>query len=271
MPQVGPADEVIVTDDGTVAQQVPPGVRWVRGPRRGPAANRNSGASRATGEWLVFLDDDCLPEAGWLAAYAAASAPGIDVIEGRTECPQPDRFAFDDIVENLNGGACWSCNLAVRRTIFEELRGFDEDFTEPCAEDMEFAWRMRQRGLVSVFAPEAVVTHPARRMGPRALLARTAAHRWILLYRLKTASAAGLGSSTFRAMADLIIREVLDSMRMIFHLRTRERNRIKQRTLALIWRCASLAFFLPYYLYWDFKYRRMLAQRQPAIALKPRL
>ena len=50
-----------------------PMVRWNEGPRRGPAANRNFGARVADGEWLIFLDDDCNPRPGFLAAYLKAN------------------------------------------------------------------------------------------------------------------------------------------------------------------------------------------------------
>ena len=40
-------------------------------------------------------------------------------MEGRTVCPMEDQFAPYELVENLVGGAFWSCNLAVRRTCFE--------------------------------------------------------------------------------------------------------------------------------------------------------
>jgi GT2 family glycosyltransferase len=229
----------------------------VQGPRRGPAANRNCGARRATGEWLVFLDDDCLPDAGWLAAYGQAATTDADVLEGQTVCPLEDAFAFYEIVENVDGGAFWSCNLAVRRVKFEELGGFDEEFTRACAEDMEFAWRMRQRGLRSDFVEQALVTHPPRPMGVRDLLNRTAAHRWILLYRLKTGLGPGLACSASRAVAALVSREVLDKLRMIYHLwRDGDRRRIKGRTLDVLWRCASLPLFFPYYAYWELEYRR---------------
>src|SRR5580692_11754168 len=68
--------EVIVSDDGKqvraeeLIQQKFPWVKYVRGPQVGPAANRNTGAKIASGEWLVFTDDDCVLDANWLAAYA---------------------------------------------------------------------------------------------------------------------------------------------------------------------------------------------------------
>ena len=255
MGQMGqPGDyEVIVSDDGRVGRSVAAGfegVEWTRGPRRGPAANRNCGARMASGDWLVFVDDDCLPEHGWLAAYEAAAEVGVDVMEGRTECPMEDRFGFDQIVENLDGGAYWSCNLAVRREKFEELGGFDEDFTEPCAEDMEFAWRMR--GLKSVFVEKATVMHPARRMGMSELLKRTAAHRWVLLYRLKTGQ--WVRGSMLRTVVALVGREYLDCLRMLFGLRRGGRR--KGRVLGAVWKLVSLAGFLPYYVYWEVRWHR---------------
>jgi GT2 family glycosyltransferase len=256
--------EIIVTDDSRTEtpQHAIQGIQWVRGPRRGPAANRNCGARHATGEWLIFLDDDCLPATGWLAAYEAAAAPALDVMEGMTECPEGDAFALREIVENPHGGALWSCNLAVRRAIFETLGGFDEDFTEACAEDMEFAHRLRAGGMHGVFARHAVVIHPARHFDPCRLLKRTAAHRWIILYRLKTGISPGLAASPVRAIADLVSREWLDSLRLFHHLgRSRNRRRFKQMTLEALWRFVSLPAFLPYYLFWELRYRGMLSRR----------
>src|ERR1700743_99135 len=57
--------EVIVADDGSksTAEELIRAeyawARWVAGPRRGPAANRNAGARNARGAWVLFLDDDC--------------------------------------------------------------------------------------------------------------------------------------------------------------------------------------------------------------------
>jgi GT2 family glycosyltransferase len=241
--------EIIISDDGRDSQPAPPGVRRLEGPRRGPAANRNHGARHASGEWLIFLDDDCLPEPGWLAAYATAARAEIDVLEGRTECPAPDRFAFDEVVENLEGGAYWSCNLAVRREVFLRLGGFDEDFTDAYGEDMELAWRMR--GLKREFVPGARVVHPVRRMNFYRLLRRTAGHRWMLLCRMKTE---GRTDGPAGAAARLIVREYLDALRLFRGL-GRERRRIKRRALEALWRWASLPWFLPYYLYWELRFR----------------
>ena len=70
--------EVIVTDDalaGSPDESLMAEFPWVRhlpGPQKGPASNRNNGARAAQGEWLIFLDDDCLPQTDFLLGYYEA-------------------------------------------------------------------------------------------------------------------------------------------------------------------------------------------------------
>jgi len=112
---------------------------------------------------LVFADDDIVPTAEWLASYAAASNRG-DVLEGRTTCeaglPSPRYHA----PENNDGGLLWSCNFAVRRTVFVKVAGFDEGFVYPHMEDADLRERLRAAGHAPAWVPEARVDHPPRRM-----------------------------------------------------------------------------------------------------------
>jgi succinoglycan biosynthesis protein ExoM len=63
----------------------PPFVRYVHEPRPGVAHARNRGVAEASGSHVVFIDDDELPEPGWLAAFAAMANRGVDAAFGAIE------------------------------------------------------------------------------------------------------------------------------------------------------------------------------------------
>jgi GT2 family glycosyltransferase len=161
---------VLVTDDGTqpsaqgLIDSAYPRVQWVQGPQRGPAANRNNGTRHAQGEWLVFTDDDCLPEPGWLAAFADVlkTNPEAQVLEGRTYVDRPRQSLAEVAPVNETGGYLWSCNFAVARHVFEQLGGFDERFPDAAMEDVDFRVRLIKAGYDFPFVPTAGVCHPWR-------------------------------------------------------------------------------------------------------------
>lgn len=180
--------EVIVTDDGrasTAEQMIRsryPWAQWVAGPRKGPAANRNSGAKHARGQWLAMTDDDCLPSPQWLQSFLSALSPGVDVLEGKTTCQAGIHSPLQEAPINLTGGNLWSCNFMIRAQLFRDIGGFDDSFPMPACEDMELNGRLRKRGHIPQFVPEAIVDHPPR---PRPLGWR-AGLRWesrVLLWR----------------------------------------------------------------------------------------
>jgi GT2 family glycosyltransferase len=167
---ISPSDyEVIVSDDGsrsTAEEMIRTKfawARWIKGPLRGPAANRNNGAKAASSEWLLFTDDDCVPEPGWIAAYAAAIASGkASVYEGRTYTEPNTKGPFWGAPSNENGGLLWSCNLAIRRDVFSAVGGFDDLFPYPHMEDVDFRERLKSGGHAFIFCPAAAVFHPLR-------------------------------------------------------------------------------------------------------------
>lgn len=173
--QTMPAEryEVIVTDDGreTTAQEMisqqHPWVKWVAGSRKGPAANRNNGAQYARGQWLVFTDDDCLPDPQWLQAYAEAIStnPNCLVLEGKTYADRPRRSSAEVSPINETGGYLWSCNFAIQKQLFESLKGFDERFIYAAMEDVDLRYRLQQQNLNFDFVKSASVCHPWRDAG----------------------------------------------------------------------------------------------------------
>lgn len=164
--------EVIVSDDSrdTLSRQLVetrfPWVRYVEGPRRGPAANRNCGALQAHGRWLVFTDDDCIADPEWLAAYVKAfgQAADIEVFEGRTRADRLRRSYSEESPVNENGGYLWSCNMAIGIELFRRMNGFCESFPYPALEDVDLRLRLERDGQRAVFLPDATVCHPFRPM-----------------------------------------------------------------------------------------------------------
>ncbi len=254
------AEEVIVTDDSRddatkelVEKNVPRAI-WTRGPQRGPAANRNHGARAAAGEWIAFVDDDCVPDEKWLDAIRCA-AEDADIVEGKTLCPGQRDTPFEEHVENLTGGVLWSCNFAIRRALFEQMGGFDEDFLEAGGEDMEFAWRVARAGHRVVFAPTAVVVHPPRRLTWPMLWRRaTWQQRWGVLYGVKTG-----------ARTPFFLAACLDLLRTTLHLVTRfERGHWRASVFRQVLKWLTFPLVLPYLAVWDFRFRRRARRLDPA-------
>jgi GT2 family glycosyltransferase len=185
--------EVIVSDDARseetrefVAARFP-WARWVAGPARGPAANRNAGAAAARGKWLAFTDDDTLPATGWLSAFdhARQVSPVPEALEGRTTCPGGFGTPMYYAPVNETGGRFWSCNIAMRADRFGTVGGFDEGFRVPHMEDQDLRERLRAAGVTIAWVPDAHVEHPRRRQPPgrRLGLLREAEVRYLYKHR----------------------------------------------------------------------------------------
>ena len=157
--------EVIIADDGNSDAELPPWARRVTGPRAGPAANRNAGAFHAHGQWLVFVDDDCIPLPNLLNAYARAinENPTIEVLEGSVHADREKVSMNEYSPINTTGGLLWSCNLAVTKTLFARMGGFDPRFPYAAMEDIDFRYRLEKGEHRSLFVPDAQVCHPWRR------------------------------------------------------------------------------------------------------------
>jgi len=178
----GGADEVIVTDDSRgeetrlMVEREFPGVTYHAGPRRGPAANRNAAARQVDTDWLIFLDDDCVPQKDWLQSYRSAmdqESGGLLALEGRTLRDAELPSLLWEAPHNPEGGMLISCNFAMSVASFREAGGFDERYPGAAFEDTEFAARFRAKGGQVVFVPGATVIHPLRRCpNPRRLAGR---------------------------------------------------------------------------------------------------
>ena len=191
--QTRPVEQVVVSDDGsTTPPVVPPGVRLVRQEDRGfrAAAARNHGAAGATGDVLVFLDADTVPEPGFVEALVQRAAASPDVLAvGRrrhadlsgdgSELPEPqwlvDGYGATRDLLHADGRSfryVISAVLALRRELFVDLGGFDERFVGYGGEDWDLGYRAWNAGAVLVHERDAVAWHDgpdwAGRPGERA-------------------------------------------------------------------------------------------------------
>jgi histidinol-phosphate phosphatase family protein len=173
----GPRPErIVVVDDrpGAPDPLVPAGFGWVddvlsvrRSGGRGPAAARNVGWLSASGEWVAFLDDDVQVSAEWAADLERdLAALGADVAasQGRITVPLPADRRPTDWERGTAGlqSARWiTADMAYRRSVLRQVRGFDERFPRAFREDADLALRVMDAGYRLVDGSRRTL-HPVR-------------------------------------------------------------------------------------------------------------
>jgi glycosyltransferase involved in cell wall biosynthesis len=173
--------EVIVSDDGssTSAEELVrnqyPWVMWTKGPKKGPAANRNNGARFAKGEWLLFTDDDCSPTSHWIKTYQEAIEmyPRTKAFEGAIYCDNEKELSkeFAECPVNKTGNNFWSANIAVHKDLFWEVGGFDESYFLAAQEDQQLKLDI-EKWVEIQFVPSSIVYHPVRQMSFSSVISR---------------------------------------------------------------------------------------------------
>jgi glycosyltransferase involved in cell wall biosynthesis len=174
-PQVVDAPvEVIVCDNASSQDlsEVQAAFSWVRflhEPTPGAAAARNRGVAESRGEWLFFIDADCVAADDWIAVALSRVRPGR-VIGGRVtvfdETPPPRSgaeafehvfaFNFKLYIEKYHYSGAG--NMLVSRTVFDHVGPFDGSRSE----DMDWGQRAHAVGYPIDYVPELVVGHPTR-------------------------------------------------------------------------------------------------------------
>ena len=171
----GTFDLVVVatadTPEGVAAIPDLPRVTAVtRGHRLRPAAARNLAVASARGRYLVFTDDDIVPDPDWLATlYATAEETGgTTAVTGSIVNGTPDSAVgtAEYIVDRLDllptrprGIGPWhgdTANLLVPRSLWERFGPFDEESVG--GTDTHLTAELFEAGAL-FFEPEARVTH----------------------------------------------------------------------------------------------------------------
>nr|WP_223755278.1 glycosyltransferase [Myxococcus sp. RHSTA-1-4] len=150
-----------------------------------PAIN-NWAAKQATGELLLFLNNDMeVVDPGWLEELVsqaqrpevgavgckllfpegtvqhAGAVVGITGMAGHPFWRLPDgpiRTPFGHTEWTRDWLAVTSACVILRRSVFEELGGYDERF-QVCGSDVDLGLRLNQRGLRVVYTPHARLIH----------------------------------------------------------------------------------------------------------------
>jgi GT2 family glycosyltransferase len=167
--------EIIVVDDGSVdnvAEVVSryPGVRLISQSNAGPAAARNRGAAEASGDIILFTDDDCEPGVGWLESmlepFSNSEVVGVKGVYRTKQKQLMARFVQAEYEDRYRYMARFShidfidtYSAAFRRARFSEIGGYDTAFPVACAEDVDLSYRMSARGWKMKFQPAATVYH----------------------------------------------------------------------------------------------------------------
>lgn len=167
--QTAPVDEIIVVDDGSsddtvaaVRERFPSGVKVLTQKNAGVSAARNRGVREARGEWIAFLDSDDI----WFPEKIARQLEALQAMEGEPGLcftdnlfggnPQMSYSRFEetgfvggaksgilhDPARYIVGGRepFFTSSLLIRRSLLDELGGFDEVLS--IREDTDLMFRL---------------------------------------------------------------------------------------------------------------------------------
>jgi GT2 family glycosyltransferase len=175
--------EVVVVSDGS-ADGTHEYLRNIRTPYRlkplvqtnqGPAAARNYGVAKATGELILFIDDDVVPDPHLIREHVRLhNRQAEDVVVIGTMLTPPDaklapwvRWSQDRLAEQYQAMVTgqwqptarqfYTGNTSLPRHLMIESGGFDPVFLR--AEDVELAYRLADRGTRFLFNPQAKGFH----------------------------------------------------------------------------------------------------------------
>ncbi|GKS58649.1 hypothetical protein YTPLAS18_21760 [Nitrospira sp.] len=179
---MGRTAEIIVVEESDLPTAVT-GVRHVSHRRQGGGfgQTRNAGVRFAHAPYIVFFDDDCEAEAGWLERLLAPLEQDATIlgVAGSVLVHNCGTIGYAENILGFPGGGLRyvheargrtvptqvlsTCNCAYRREAYLQAGGCPEDplYRTPGGEDFVLAERIRRLGRC-VYVPDAAVYHRPR-------------------------------------------------------------------------------------------------------------
>jgi len=165
--------EILVVDDGgrfpleQILEEFPGpiAVRFFKQANAGPGAARNTGVGKASGRFIVFVDDDCIATPTLLSDYGTGFAQTPEALLGgrvltdsrQNLCCQSSQMVIDMVHSFFNKNPeqarfFSSNNFAVPREMFLAIGGFMARTFRLASEDREFCdrWKHQGHGLRSL-------------------------------------------------------------------------------------------------------------------------
>lgn len=171
----------IVNDWAKHASRTGPALAYIRGHgNEGMAAARNRGWMAARGAIVAFTDEDTVARPDWLQkGLQALDSEAAQAVWGRVVSPSmiaaTSLHTGNAATEKMQPGA--TSNYFVRKTVLNEVGGFDERFKFAWGEEADLYFRLSSQRMRVVHYSQAVVTQPSRTTGFSHSLAAQRSHQ----------------------------------------------------------------------------------------------
>ncbi len=181
--------EIIIVDDGStdhtesvvanVNLNTSHNVTFLKQDHKGPGEARNYGMKEAKGEYLLFIDSDCIADENWLSAYKIALEekklkpagfggpdkvlPNFSPVQKAIDYSMTSFITTGGIRGHSKKGISKyyprSFNMGVRKDVYEKIGGMGK---LRHGQDIEFSHRILSTGEPVIKVDDAVVYHKRR-------------------------------------------------------------------------------------------------------------